>query len=240
VEYDILSDIDTIRGNLETVGRRIAAACGRSGRDPDDVCLIGVTKRKNAEVAIAACGAGLIDLGENYAQELVDKAEVVAGAGETPRWHFIGGLQSNKVRSIVGLVSSIHSVDRPSLVKELARRVPEDTGLEVYVQVAIAGEEQKSGVALDGVEGLCRRVMDVPSLTLKGLMCVPPLQSDPEASRPHFRALREIRDRLLDELGAPSGVLEGLSMGMTHDIETAVEEGSTVVRVGTALFGSRD
>ncbi|MBM4396326.1 MAG: YggS family pyridoxal phosphate-dependent enzyme [Deltaproteobacteria bacterium] len=232
-------DLDSdIRANLAAVRDRIEAACARAGRDPAGVTLVGVTKTRGADVVAAAVRAGLADLGENYAQELVRKASGLP-AGVAPRWHFIGALQTNKVRHVAGLISAIHSVDRPSLADELAKRLPAGAAVDVFVEVGIAGEEQKSGMAPAGAEALCRRVLEVPSLRLAGLMCVPPDADDPEASRPHFRALRELRDRLLDAIRPPAGRLAGLSMGMSHDLEVAVQEGATVVRVGTALFGRR-
>lgn len=230
----------TIRRNIDDVRARIGRACERAGRDPAGVRLMGVTKRKPVEVVMAACRAGLLDLGENYGQELVAKAGQVSEAGLTPRWHFIGALQTNKVRSIAGIVTSVHSVDRPSLVKELARRVPPDRPVDVFVEVAIAGEEQKSGVEPAEAESLCGKIMEAPGLRLVGLMAVPPWGRDPEESRPWFRTLRELRDRLLATLETGPGILEQLSMGMTSDLEVAVEEGSSIVRVGTALFGPRD
>lgn len=234
-------DLDrTLRANLTSVRDRISRACDRVGRDPSGVRLMGVTKRKPVEVVMAACRAGLVDLGENYAQELQEKSEIIAEAGLSPRWHFIGALQTNKVRTIAGLITSVHSVDRPSLVKELGKRVTDGRSIEVFVEVSVAGEAQKSGVAPKEAEVLCRQVLEAPGLELAGLMCVPPWSRDPEASRSWFRSLRELRDDLVESFGAAPGVLSGLSMGMTHDVEVAVEEGATIVRVGTALFGPRD
>ena len=228
-----------IQANLAAVRQRIATACARCGRAPSDVLLMGVTKTHPAEVVAAAVRAGIVDVGENYAQEMVAKAAHVAALGVVPRWHFIGGLQSNKVRAVAPLVHAVQSIDRPSLADELARRTAADRPVDAWIEVAIAGESQKSGAAPAAVESLCRRVMDAPALRLRGLMCVPPLVDDPEASRPYFHALRELRDRLRAALAAPAGVLEGLSMGMSHDLEVAIEEGATVIRVGTALFGTR-
>ncbi len=230
---------EEIRANLERVRERIAAACVRAGRDPAGVGLIGVTKTWGPDVVLVAWEAGLRDFGENYAQELAGKARVLAEWGLKPRWHFIGALQTNKVRTVVGWVESVQSVDRESLARELVRRAPEGRVLDVYVEVNTGGEVQKSGVAPGEAAALCARVLEEPGLRLAGLMCVPPFSEDPEASRPHFRELRGLRDRLVRELGVGEGVLSGLSMGMSHDFEVAVEEGATVVRVGTALFGER-
>lgn len=230
--------MDAIRGRIEVVRRRIAAACDRAGRDPSTVLLVGVTKTHPPGTVIAAVQAGLVDLGENYAKELSEKARALP-AGVEPRWHFIGALQSNKVRLVAPLLCAVHSVDRPSLVEELSRRLPAGRILDVFIEVSIAGEAQKSGARPEMVEDLCRLVLGAPGLRLAGLMCVPPLSGDPEASRPYFRALAAMRERLRDRLGPPPGILDGLSMGMSNDLDVAVEEGATVVRVGTAIFGQR-
>ncbi len=148
-----------IRANLERVRERIRAACARAGRDPGEVLLVGVTKTWGPEVVLAAWEAGLRDFGENYAQELVAKARAVEAAGASPRWHFIGGLQTNKVRAVVGLVRSVHSVDRESLVRELGRRVVPGQGLDVFVEVNTGGEDQKSGAALGEAGADGRRLL---------------------------------------------------------------------------------
>ncbi len=228
-----------IRENWEEVQRRVAAACARVGRDPKGVQVVAVTKTWGPEVVAAAWEAGLRDFGENYAQELAVKARALEEQGLRPRWHFIGGLQTNKVKMVVGLVASVQSVDRESLVRELGRRVPEGRVLPVYVEVNTGGEAQKSGVTPAETLALCRRVLEEPRLWLAGLMCVPPYSEDPEESRSHFRELRLLRDRVARELGVSEGMLSGLSMGMSHDFEVAIEEGATVIRVGTALFGMR-
>lgn len=234
-----LNEVERIRENIRRVRERIAAACTRVGRDPSGVLLIGVTKTWGPDVVMAAWKAGLEDFGENYAQELVEKARVVKERGGNPRWHFIGGLQTNKVKVVVGLVHSVQSVDRESLVRELGRRLEGGRVLDVFVEVNLGGETQKSGVAPGEAEALCARVLEEPTLRLAGLMCVPPFFEDAEASRPYFRELRRLRDKIVYGLGVGEGVLEGLSMGMSHDFEVAIEEGATVIRVGTALFGAR-
>ena len=229
--------VESISANLAAVRARIDRAAARARRDPAGVRLVGVTKTQPPGVAVAAVRAGVEDLGENYAVELAAKAAAVEAAGLSPRWHFIGHLQSNKVRQVLPVVAAIHSVDRPSVVQEIGRRAVGP--LDVFIEVSIAGEAQKSGADPGVVADLCRMLLEVPSVRLAGLMCVPPWSDDPEASRPHFRALREMRDRLAADLRAPDGALAGLSMGMSHDLEVAIEEGATVVRVGTALFGER-
>jgi pyridoxal phosphate enzyme (YggS family) len=228
-----------IAENLDRVRQRIAKACAACGRDPSDVLLVGVAKTRPAEDVIAAVWAGLEDVGENYAQELSAKAQVVLDAGLRPRWHFLGGLQTNKVRLVLPWAGAIHSVDRPSLADEISKRASPERPTNVFIEVNIGGEASKSGVAVAGVEDLCRRVLGLPGMNLVGLMAIPPVEDDPVAARPWFAALRHLRDDLLERLQPPPLLLRNLSMGMSGDFEAAIAEGATVVRVGTAIFGSR-
>jgi pyridoxal phosphate enzyme (YggS family) len=201
------------------VRARIAAAAARAGRDPQGVTLIGATKTVGAARARDAVAAGVVDLGENRAQELLEKAPLVPGA----RWHFIGRLQRNKVRALAPWVTAWHSVDREAAGTEIARRAP---GARVLVEVNLAREAQKGGCEPAAVAGLVERLRG-DGLEVEGLMTVPPHGTDP---RPWFAALRDLAEEV--------GVRE-LSMGMTDDFEVAVEEGATMVRVGRALFGDR-
>jgi pyridoxal phosphate enzyme (YggS family) len=229
------TDITT---RLSAIRQRIAQACHRCGRDPASIRLIGVSKTRDADEIIAAYRAGLVDFGENYAQELVAKAKLVADANIAPRWHFLGGLQTNKVRSLIPVVSGIQTVDRPSLIKELAKRATQP--LEVFVEVNVGDEQQKAGCHPKEAADLCRQIMEVPNLKLVGLMCVPPIANTAEATRPYFRSLREKRDELRAKLSiSDNDTLSQLSMGMSADFEVAIEEGATTVRVGTDLFGPR-
>ena len=229
-----------VRTNLREVKERIERACERAHRDPSEILLVGVTKKKPVQLILEAIDAGLRDFGENYVQELLPKARAVREAGGEARWHFVGRLQSNKVRHLVGVVSSIHSVDRESVVRELKKRVTQDMGLDVYVEVNVGEEEQKGGASALEVEGLVRKLLEVQGIRIAGLMCIPPWSEDPETSRPYFARLRTLRDDIRQRLGLEGEVLSGLSMGMSHDFEVAIEEGATVVRVGTALFGPRE
>lgn len=192
----------------------------RAGGDPDSITIVGA-KPPTVAACREAIAAGIVDLGENRAQELLAKASDVVGA----RWHFIGRLQTNKVRSLAPHVALWETVDRPELVEILARRVP---GAQVLIQVNSTGEAQKGGCEPDAVGGLVRRAQD-HGLTVRGLMGIGPL-GPPEAARAGFRTLA----RLADELG-----LDIRSMGMTGDLEVAIEEGATMIRVGTGLFGPR-
>lgn len=221
---------------IAAVRSRIADACERSGRSPASVTLVGVTKTHPPELAQAAVEAGVVDLGENRVQELLDKMPRVTGA----RWHFIGRLQSRKARDLVGRHVVIHSLDRRSLADELSKRA-DDAGVlqRVLLQVNVGDDPAKGGCPLDEAVALTEYARDLPSLALEGLMTMPPLpgpDEDPvEAARPHFARLRDLRDEIRDRFPE----VTHLSMGMTADLEAAIAEGATMVRLGTALFGPR-
>jgi PLP dependent protein len=194
---------------------------------PAQVTLIAVSKTQPPEAIREAYAAGQRDFGENYAQEWRGKAEALADLAEL-RWHFIGGLQTNKVKYLAGKVAYVHTVDREELARELSRRlVQRGAAARVFLEVNVAGEASKEGCAPGDVPQLAAAVAALPGLELAGLMCIPPPADDP---RPHFRTLRALRDRL--------GLRE-LSMGMSADWPVAVEEGATFVRIGTAVFGAR-
>jgi pyridoxal phosphate enzyme (YggS family) len=219
-----------IAENLARVRQRIGAACDRSQRDRASVRLVAVSKTQPVEAVLAAFAAGQRDFGENYAQELRDKADALPEAD----WHFIGALQTNKAKIVVGRAALVHTCDRIALAEELNKRAEAKSLVQrVLVEVNIGREEQKGGAVSGDLEHLVRRIADLPALACDGLMCIPPAEEDP---RPHFRALRELRDRLRE---AGLGPLPDLSMGMSADFETAIEEGATIVRIGTAIFGER-
>ena len=210
--------------NLLRVPERIREACDRARRDPVTVKLVAVSKAQPLEKIMEAFACGHGTFGENYAQELHEKADALAEA----ECHFIGALQTNKVKLVVGHAAMIQTCDRMSLAKELAKRAEaKNLTQRVLVQVNVGREPRKGGALPEDVDTLVAGVRDLDALRCEGLMCIPPEQGDP---RPHFRALRAIRDRL--------GLRE-LSMGMSADFEAAIEEGSTMVRVGTAIFGER-
>ncbi|MBU2547333.1 MAG: YggS family pyridoxal phosphate-dependent enzyme [Proteobacteria bacterium] len=217
--------------NLARIRERIDAACLRAGRDPGEVRLVAVSKTVPAEIVEAGIEAGLTILGENYVQEAEAKIESI---GRTrAAWHFIGRLQTNKARYAVRLFDLIHSVDSFKLARELDKRAAgQGSRQAVLVQVNVSGEATKGGTALDQAAELVDRIGGLPNLDLKGLMTMPPFFDQPDRARPYFASLRELKDRI----GPP---LVELSMGMSGDFEAAVEEGATLVRVGTALFGSR-
>jgi pyridoxal phosphate enzyme (YggS family) len=231
-----------IEERLARVRARVQEASARARGKP--VLLLAVSKGQPAEALRAAYAVGQRDFGENYVQELVKKAEALADLSDL-RFHLIGHLQRNKVRQVLPHVAAVHSVDSVELAREIGKRVerelPEtrrvfgdDARLPVLVEVSIAGEQQKSGCAPGELEAVLEAVESFATLRLVGLMCVPPFVDDPALSRPHFDALAALRER-------HGGIarLPELSMGMTADFEHAVAAGSTIVRVGTAIFGSR-
>lgn len=225
-----------ISSNIDSIRQRIATACGRAGRDPGDVRLIAVSKVKPAADIDAAFAAGQTLFGESYVQEFRDKAPLVQSPVE---WHFLGGLQSNKVKYLRGKVAMIHSVDRLSLAEEINRQWQKtDTSCDVLLQVNVGDEQQKSGCAPQQLESLVRSVAALPHLRICGLMCLPPYCDDAEEVRPYFRELRELAEQI-DRMQIPGVAMRELSMGMSGDFEVAVEEGATLVRIGTAIFGER-
>lgn len=215
------------------VEARIAAACARAGRDRADVTLVGVCKTFPPEVVSEAIRDGVRVLGENRVQEGLAKAPLCPSA----EWHLIGPLQRNKIRHALSLFTVLHGIDSEPLLHDLAR-VQEETGArpDVMLEVNVADEPTKHGFAPDAVRSALRAALADGVLRVVGLMCIPPFVTDPEQSRPRFRALRQLRDALQDEF---SLALPHLSMGMSGDFEVAIEEGATYVRVGTALFGRR-
>jgi len=219
--------------NIETVRARILAAARRSGRDPAGVTLVAITKTVSPALAGCLPAAGVTDAGENRVQEAETKT---AAAPPGLRWHLVGHLQTNKARRAVELFDVIHSVDSTRLLEALDRPARErNRVLPVLLQVNISGEEQKSGVPPAGLRDLLGAASRMPNLLVRGLMGMGPLAGDPEVCRPLFRALRDLRDRANREEWYPRPLTD-LSMGMTNDFEVAVEEGATLVRIGTALF----
>ena len=225
-----------IAANIKQIQERIAAVCQSCGREPDEVRLIAVSKKKPAEDIEAAVAAGQTLFGESYVQECVAKIETVTAAAE---WHFIGALQSNKVKYLRGKVAMIHSVGRFSLAEEIDRQWGKDDACtDILLQVNLGEEESKSGTTASDLVALVKQVAVLQHVRIKGLMALPPWEADPEEVRPYFRQLRELAGQI-DALALPNVTMQELSMGMSHDYEVAIEEGSTMVRVGTAIFGAR-
>ncbi|MDP6933503.1 MAG: YggS family pyridoxal phosphate-dependent enzyme [Myxococcota bacterium] len=222
-----------IAANLQRVRERISRACEQAGRDPAGVRLLAASKGVDPDRVRLALGAGQALFGETRAQELRDKSALL-GAG--PEWHFIGRLQRNKVRNVVGCATVVHTVDRFSLAEALASRaVRYGRVMGVLVQVNVGSEPQKSGVSSTEALELCERIHGLDGVEVRGLMCLPPWSDEPDGARPWFRGLAELAVQGRDR-GLP---LTELSMGMSRDLECAVAEGSTCVRVGTAIFGQR-
>jgi pyridoxal phosphate enzyme (YggS family) len=225
-----------VNGNIRRIREVVAEATERSGRSPETVRLMAVTKTVDDDRIAEAVRAHVDIIGENYVQEAKRKLEKMGKACE---WHLIGRLQTNKAKYAVRLFDMIHSVDRLELAAEIDRRARE-AGLvmKVLIEINVAGEETKSGVPIADAVELARAVALLPNLSVRGLMTMPPWFDDPEEARPFFRALRDLRDRISAE-GIPRVEMRELSMGMTEDYAVAVEEGATIVRVGRGIFGER-
>lgn len=223
--------------NFSVISGRIRAACLRAGRDPSEVHVVGVTKTVPVDRIREGVEAGITLVGENYVQEA--RAKIAALGDLDISWHFIGHLQSNKAKDILDWCDCIHTLDRESLAHSLdryaqkrGRRIP------VLLQVNIGEEDSKSGISGEKLSALFRSVSSLGSLRVRGLMTLPPYWEDPERVRPYFRKLRELLTELRKEASNP-GELTELSMGMSNDYEVAIEEGATLIRIGTALFGTR-
>jgi len=231
-------DAPNIQENLLRIRERIARTTERTGRRAEDVTLVAVSKTHSAFSIRAAFEAGVVHFGENRVQEWEGKHGDVADL--RGRWHLIGHLQSNKAARAARLFHSVDSVDDIALAERLDRARAEAgqaQKLRVLIEVHIAGEESKSGAEIPNVPALAERILELPNLTLGGLMCIPPYLEDIQQVRPYFQKLCEFRDNLQTQLRCELPVL---SMGMSHDFEVAIEEGATEVRVGTALFGARE
>ncbi|MBJ6763296.1 YggS family pyridoxal phosphate-dependent enzyme [Myxococcaceae bacterium JPH2] len=219
----------SVAENLARVRERVAAACKRAGRPVESVTLVAVSKLKPAALIREAYAAGQRDFGENYAQELRDKAVELADLKDL-RWHAIGALQTNKVKYVARVASAFHALDRLEVARELAKRRQDAPPLPCYVEVNVGGEATKSGLPPSELGAFLDAAKELSALQLVGLMALPPPSEDDARVREGFRALREL---------ARAHGLPGLSMGTTHDFEQAIEEGATLVRVGTAIFGER-
>jgi pyridoxal phosphate enzyme (YggS family) len=230
----------SISANIASIQQRITDAVTRAGRKPDSIVLMAVTKTQPVELIHEAYSAGLRVFGENRVQEFSGKAEALQDL-KSAEWHMIGHLQTNKAIKAVGLFTVIDSVDSVKLAEKLneaARSL--NKKLAVLIEVNVGGEAAKTGIAQDSpeLENLLLAAPRLEALEFRGLMTVPPFTDDPEDARPYFRKLRELRDRIAARR-LPAVAVDQLSMGMSHDFEVAIEEGSTCVRIGTAIFGER-
>ena len=226
-----------ISDTIDAIRQRISRACASAGRNQSEVTLVAVAKTFPARAVREAVDAGVTDIGENYVQELLGKRQELADT--TIRWHYIGHLQSNKAKYIAEWIHMIHAVDSSSLAHEIDRRASKAGRLiDCLIEVNTTGEQTKFGIPPEEVVGLVRLLGDCGNIRLAGLMTMGPFLPDPEGSRPMFRRLRELRDEIA-ALGQENVTMRHLSMGMTGDFEVAIDEGATLVRIGTAIFGSR-
>jgi len=225
-----------IRENVQFVRNKIAEACQRSGRDPEEVELVAITKTVDVEQINEATEAGILVVGENRVQEAWRKFQDV---GKGVHWHIVGHLQTNKVKRVLQFADMIHSVDSVYLAREIQRQAEKlDRSIEILIQVNTSGEESKFGLEPEVTIGTIEEISAFSNLKIKGLMTIGAFLNNPEDVRPCFKLLRDLRDRVKERKIA--GIEIGtLSMGMTNDYEVAIEEGSTMVRVGTAIFGER-
>lgn len=230
--------LQTLSARFANVRERVAAAAERCDRDNEDIKLIAISKTQPAEVVKAALELGIAEFGENRVQEAEGK--ILSLGRKAARWHLVGHLQTNKARRAVGLFDVIHSLDSASLAQRLDRLCLDEgrTELPVLIQVDLGGEETKSGIEQGELPKLLETISTLERLKLIGLMTLPPYFEDPESARPYFKTLRQLRDELNKQGHFGDGVGQ-LSMGMTQDFEIAIEEGATMVRVGTAIFGER-
>jgi hypothetical protein len=223
--------------NIAEIRRRIDRACRRAGRNPGEVTLLAVSKTFSAEAIDEALAAGVKDIGENYVQEVLAKREKLIH--RDVRWHFIGHLQSNKVKYIAEWIHLIHSVDNVGLAREIDRRALQaGRRIDVLIEVNTTGEQSKFGVKPDAAVAFVKSLEPFANIRVAGLMTIGPFLPDPEGSRPMFRTLRALRDDIAG-LHQANVDMQHLSMGMTGDFEVAIEEGATIVRIGTAIFGKR-
>lgn len=227
----------SIKSNIEYISELKAAAAERSGRSGDDVLLVAVTKLHGADEINEAIDAGITDIGENKVQEIMDKYEKV----KPVRWHLIGHLQTNKVKYIIDKVSMIHSVDSLHLAKEIDKRAAQHgLTMDILIQVNSAEEESKFGITTEETDQLISDIaQQCPNIRIRGLMCIAPFEENPDDAREYFAEVKRIYDRYAKEKTERVDFAY-LSMGMTNDFEVAIEEGSNLIRVGTAIFGYRD
>ena len=228
-----------IAERFRQIKERKDAAAVRSGRSPDEVTLMAVTKTHTAAEINEAIAAGAADIGENRVQELLEKYDSVSPV----RWHLIGHLQTNKVKNVVGKVVMIHSVDSLKLAREINKRASAaGIVMDILIEINSAMEETKSGISSDDLETLVREITaECENIRIRGIMCIPPIAAEPEEARPYFREARELFDKMKTwDLPEERFLPDTLSMGMSGDFEVAIEEGSTIVRVGSSIFGPRN
>ena len=226
-----------IGNNIEHIRDRVTRRCLSAGRNPSDITILAASKTFAAEDVAEAVHHGVPDIGENYVQELLQKRSALND--DHIRWHFIGHLQSNKVKQIIDWIYLIHAVDGEDLAREIDRRAQRaDRTVDILLEVNTTGEHSKFGLRPDHTVAFVHQLTSLENIRVRGLMTIGPFLPDPEGSRPMFRQLRELRDEI-SLLHQPNVAMEHLSMGMTGDFEVAIDEGATILRIGTAIFGSR-
>ena len=227
-----------VEANYRVIVERIALAAAKAGRQARQVRLLAASKSQSLDAIRAAVRAGIALIGENYVQEAKEKKHQLSDA--RVEWHMIGHLQRNKAQAALALFDVIESLDNLALMRELDKEAAKrNITARTFVEVNLAGEESKTGIARENVAGFLEQIAELGHVKVEGLMTVPPFREDPEDVRPYFRELREMRDSL-NSLNLPNIKLKELSMGMSHDFTVAIEEGATIVRVGTTLFGPRE
>lgn len=225
-----------IQKNIKYVKAKIAASSEKSGRNPDEITLVGVSKRISNDLIIEGVRAGLLNLGENYAQDFRDKYEILNQDFNEIIWHFIGHLQKNKIKYVIGKTALFHSLNSISLADEMNKRAGIlGISVNMLIEINTSGEESKTGMTFEESDKLLEKAKEFENLNINGFMTMAPYFEDTEKARPYFRKLKEYRDEILNK--HPQA--KELSMGMSGDFEIAVEEGATIVRVGTAIFGER-
>lgn len=225
-----------IRKNIAMVRERIEKAARLTGRDPKEITILAAVKSVDTKKIQEAVKAGITTFGENYVQEAVRKVKDLQGSKKDIHWHFIGHLQKNKAKDAVKFFDTIESVDSIELAKELNKRA--EKKLCVLIQVNLSKEKTKGGVTAHEALGLTRELAKLENISLKGLMTIPPFFENPEMSRPYFTELRRLAEKIRRE-AIPNVIMKELSMGMSHDFDVAIEEGATIIRIGTAIFGER-
>ena len=230
--------MSSIKENFDRINKQIIDTAVSCGRKPDTIQLIAVSKRKSAETIMEGIKAGAKHLGENYIQEAIEKIDIIGK--KSASWHFIGHLQSNKAKFAVNYFEYIHTVDTLKLAKEINKQAKKINKIQkILLQVNISEEETKSGTGIKEAIELIRQISVFENLSLQGLMCMPPYLSDPEQARIYFKQLGQIKEKIMAH-NFDNISMTHLSMGMSNDFKVAIEEGSTMVRVGTSIFGRRD
>ncbi len=229
--------MNQIKKNLETIQNEILKTAQKAERDPESITLISVSKKHSVETISTGIEAGIKTFGENYINEAVEKINTINN--DTISWHFIGHLQSNKAKFAVKYFDLIHSVDTVKLAREINKQAKKiNKTQDILIQINISEEESKSGINADKAFLLAEEINSLENIRVKGIMGMPPFSIDPEKARTYFKKLKNIKDSI-DKQNIPSVTMEHLSMGMSQDFNVAIEEGSTMVRVGTKLFGQR-